>query len=53
MGKDRDSQDGGRWKVLRMHIGGGETAVSGASPCVLLIQFFAKTRFSGEADEVC
>lgn len=36
------------------HCGRGvwETAVSGASPCVLLIQFFAKTWLSGEADEV-
>lgn len=25
MGKDRQSKDGGRWKVLRIHIGGGES----------------------------
>lgn len=24
MGKDRHRKDGGRWKVLRIHIGGGE-----------------------------
>lgn len=55
MGKDRDSQDGGRWKVLRTHIGGGEFGRQlFLEPLLVsfLIQFFAKTWFSGEADEV-